>query len=62
MISKKRLLSYLDDHIINLGCYVVDVDLDKDLPDNFRKATVEELKGKKKELQEIRKRLEKLLF
>ena len=62
MISKKRLLKYLDEHISNYGLCMTDIALDRCLPDNFRKVTVEEIDGKRKELQEIKKRLEKLLF
>jgi len=62
MISKNKLLKYLDEHINNLSYCMTDTALDDGFPSNYKKDTIEEMQRKRKELKEIRKRLDQILF
>jgi hypothetical protein len=61
MVSKQKILKGLDDHLTNIYCTQVDLEMDDTLPKECKELSIVELRVRYSNLLNIRTRLQELL-
>lgn len=62
MVSKRKILKGLDDHLTNIYCTKVDIEMDETLPKECKESTIVQLRVRYSDLMNIRSKLQELLI